>query len=179
MKHLILMILALFIQTTSLFSQSVELSELAGEWKWTSSDSNEEFKMILRTHSYTISPDMGGGARSCLIGVYKYTKQDVVLIDCLDELDHSKDYIEYPIIVYHTMGLRVRDYLMKNGKGKHKRLGGDSRIEDISNNYKQIRWVLDYEEEQVAVVFDDENEDDFFFPEGTSLPTNIILTKVE
>ena len=77
------------------------------------------------------------------------------------------------------MGLRVRDYLMKNGKGKHKRLGGDSRIEDISNNYKQIRWVLDYEEEQVAVVFDDENEDDFFFPEGTSLPTNIILTKVE
>ena len=74
---------------------------------------------------------------------------------------------------------KVKDYGKVNSFGKPKVLGTkECKLVFVSSNPKQMRWDLtgvDKENWDVLWVADERQ----IFPEGTSLPTNIILTKVE
>ena len=73
----------------------------------------------------------------------------------------------------------VQDYGKVNSFGDPKVLGaGECKFAFVSSNPKQMRWDLtrvDKENWDVLWVADERQ----IFPEGTSLPINIILTKVE
>ncbi len=155
-----------------MYSQNVELNSLTGEWRWIDNTTSEEFHIFLRPGIFEIPAIFGGGTENCLVGVYKYSRGGTVVADYYSELSESKGSILYPIRVLNTLSLSVRDYSLKNANGRNKILSGNSRIEYISD--KQLKWILiDNAHESISTSANST------YPEGTSLPTNIILTKVE
>ena len=155
-----------------IYSQNVELNSLVGEWKWIDNTTSEELHIFLRPGIYEVPSIFGGGTENCLVGVYKYYRGGTVIVDYYSELSESKKSILYPISILNTLSLSVRDYSLKNANGRNKILSGSSRIEYISD--KQLRWILvDNAHESISFSAS------ATYPSGTSLPTNIILTKVE
>ena len=49
----------------------------------------------------------------------------------------------------------------------------------INGEVKDLREKLTEDCELEFVTFDDEDGDKYFFPDGTALPTDIVLTKIE
>lgn len=155
-----------------MYSQNIELNSLSGEWKWTDEATSEEIYIYLKPGVFEIPASIGSGSEPCLLGVYKYYKDDVCVVDYYNELSDSKRSALYPIRILNTLSMSVRDYILKNGNGRNKILSGSSRIEYISD--KMIRWV----------IIDDNHESLFSdtkmsFPDGTSLPTSIVFTRIE
>ena len=176
------LILALFLfLSLNLFSQEINLAPLAGVWQWKDNITDSEFFVQLKAITYQRSIFFGGGIDSALVGGYKYKKNGVVLVDKLSEVLSTKlRGIEYPVWISKQTSLVVHDYLTKNGRGEFKYIGGLSNVKIVSlNDPKQIRWILKDNSEQVVVTFDDEDGDQYFFPDGTALPTNLVLTKIE
>ena len=164
---------------SNLFSQNINMEFFKGEWKGI--DGNNEFQIFLKDTIYTIPVFFGGTTESALIGAYVYKSNGNVVIDNMSELNNShNDLIDYPIWISKSLSLGVWDYLTTNKKGERKYLSEFSKIEVISENSpKQIRWIINDSREQLVVTIDSDDGEDYFFPAGTSLPTNIILTKVE
>ena len=102
-----------------------------------------------------------------------------MVADNTNELSENKDYIAYPIVIIgdvRYMRLVVRDHIRKNGYGYAKYMSGSSNVklmEGIDDSIK-MQWVV--VDDDGGHVDLDEKE---VFPKGTSLPTNIVLTKVE
>ena len=155
-----------------LYCQNVELNSLVGEWKWIDNTTSEELHIFLRPGTYEVPSIFGGGTENCLVGVYKYYRGGTVIVDYYSELSESKKSILYPISILNTLSLSVRDYYLKNANGRNKILSGNSRIEYISD--KQLRWIL-VDNAHESISFSANST----YPSGISLPTNIILTKVE
>ena len=173
-------LVSLLIIFTNLYSQTSNLNFLIGEWKWTDANGAIEFIIKLRKTQYTLSSYFGGGTKECVVGTYVYKKNGQILIDNSEEQNQNDEPIQFPIWIDAELGLGVRDYLTINNKGQKKYLSGFSKIEIVSENSpKQIRWIINDNREQLIVTIDSDDGEDYFFPEGTSLPTNIILTKVE
>lgn len=175
----ILIIIFIFI-SVSVYSQRINLSPLEGTWEWKDNSTNSEFVIILKKINYNWPQVMGGQLDSALVGGYKYKKNGKILIDNRTELLKEANVIDFPIWIDAGLGLGVRDYLTTNGRGEYKYLSGQSKIMIVSeSNPMQIRWIINDNSEQVVVVFDNEDPDQYIFPKGTALPTDIILTKVE
>ena len=171
----ILIIIFIFI-SVSVYSQRINLSPLEGTWEWKDNSTNSEFVIILKKINYNWPQVMGGQLDSALVGGYKYKKNGKILIDNRTELLKEANVIDFPIWIDAGLGLGVRDYLTTNGRGEYKYLSGQSKIMIVSeSNPMQIRWIINDNSEQVVVVFDNEDPDQYIFPKGTALPTDIIL----
>ena len=176
----ILIIIFIFI-SVSVYSQRINLFPLEGTWEWKDNSTNSEFVIILKKINYNWPQVMGGQLDSALVGGYKYKKNGIILHNNIAEINHNfAEPIEYSIWINDYLGLSVRDYLTTNGRGEYKYLSGQSKIMIVSeSNPMQIRWIINDNSEQVVVVFDNEDPDQYIFPKGTALPTDIILIKVE
>lgn len=162
------------------YSQTYNLDSLEGKWTWIDNSGLNEFSITLVKKVYNIPIIFGGGNEDCLIGAYLYKKNGKILIDNRTELLKEANVIDFPIWIDAGLGLGVRDYLTTNGRGEYKYLSGQSKIMIVSeSNPMQIRWIINDNSEQVVVVFDNEDPDQYIFPKGTALPTDIVLTKVE
>ena len=169
MRNFLIILILISINIDSL-AQDANLNSFQGAWKW--SEGTEELTIELRLGTFEIPAIFGGGTKECLIGGYKYTKNGVTIANNINELQLTKRSIDYPIRVLWNLTVTVRDPELRNPKGEFKLLGGSSKIVPIGNG-STIRWVLTDDEEHIY------STEDEIFPEGTSLPTNIILTKVE
>lgn len=70
--------------------------------------------------------------------------------------------------------LNIIDYTISNGRGKFKNIGVPSTISYNSSSPKAINLKLKVVEQEYFYY-----EQIDRFPEGTSLPKNIILSKIE
>ena len=176
----ILTIIFIFV-SVSLYSQRTNLSSLEGTWEWKDNSTDSEFVIILKKINFNWPQILGGALDSALVGGYKYKKNGIILHNNIAEINHNfAEPIEYSIWINDYLGLSVRDYLTANGRGEYKYLLGQSKIIIVSeNNPMQIRWIINDNSEQVVVVFDNEDPDQYIFPKGTALPSDIVLTKVE
>ena len=179
MKKVILIVF--MILSIDLYSQKINLTSLAGVWRWQDSATDSEFVISVKKINFNWPQILGGQLDSAIVGGYKYKKNGVVLVDKLSEVSVSKiNPAVYTVWVTANSSLSVTDYLTKNGRGESKYLSDQSKIEIISlDSPKQIRWILNDKREQVVVTFGDEDGDQYFFPDGTALPTDIVLTKIE
>ena len=181
MKKLIVFIFIFF--TLEAYSQDSNFALLEGVWMWRDSISDSELVVQLRKETFQLSTFFGGGIDTVLVGGDRCKKNGVILIDKLSEVSTNKTRsIDYPLRIRSQkyLSLGIRDYLTQNGRGEFKYIGPSSSVEIISRiTPKQIRWILNDISEQVVVTFDDEDGDKYFFPDGTALPTDIVLTKIE
>ena len=178
MKQLILAVFVLL--SMDLFSQDINLTSLAGVWRWQDTATDSEFEISIKKINFNWSQYLGGQLDSALVGGYKYKKNGVVLVDKLSEVSANKtDPAEFLIWIDASCLLNVSDCLTKNGKGEYKDFSDRSRIEIISLTPKQIRWIIEDNSERIVVGLSEEEVNSLVFPDGTALPTDIILTKIE
>ena len=183
----ITVILFLCISTITGYSQNEIFDYYVGSWKWENIQTGDSFELVLKKGSAVISESFGGGTEDCIIGAYKYVKNGMTFIDKISELGKNYDdaiwypiWAEMPENIKDIMYFIVQDYKKTNSYGEAKVMGGDGvcRLEYVSSSPKRIRWDLTRVDtggwDELWAV--DERQ---IFPEGTSLPTNIILTKVE
>ena len=182
----IVFILLLNIVSIAGYSQNEIFDYYIGSWKWENAQTGDSFEIILRKSTYIKSESFGGGSEDCIIGVYKYVRNGIVIIDNFSVIEQVLgNAIFYPIFakipqsITDIMFFKVKDYGKVNSFGKPKVLGTkECKLAFVSSNPKQLRWDLtrvDKENWDVLWVADERQ----IFPEGTSLPTNIILTKAE
>lgn len=176
MRKLIIVILVFFCFIT-VYAQEITLDFCVGTWKYENPSTGEEFIMKLRKTQYEIPHAFGGGMQDCLVGVYLHKKNGIILTDCMNKfLDNIKGNY-FPIWITgdnNPLYLSIKDYDKKNGHGKVKIIGGSSRLSFYSQSPKQLRMVL--KDDGHEGVYVDAND---MYPLGTSLPTDIILTKIE
>ena len=149
-----------------------------GTWKWVDEKTDSEFMIILKK-SKADWTKYNAGTADCVVGVYKYKKEGVVIADNLDQISEHKEYNLFPVRLFpgrnHTR-LSVTDFIVKNKYGHNKDMGGSSNVKLIQNTEgsSQMQWTI--VDDDSGHVYMDSNK---AFPKGTSLPTNIVLTKVE
>lgn len=136
--------------------------------------------MKLRKSQHEIPKVFGGGFEDCLVGVYTHKKSGVIIADCTNQFWDNKDGAYLPIWIMspkdnrNWLYLSIKDYNSKNGKGEPKIMGGDSRLYFHPQSPKTIRMILT--DEGYERVYLDEGD---VYPTGTTLPTDVILTKIE
>lgn len=170
MRNILIIILMLVLVNIECLAQDANLNSFQGVWTWV--DNTEEFTIELRLGTFEIPAIFGGGTKECLVGGYKYVKNGITVIDNTNEIQLTKRSIDYPIRVLWNLTFTVRDPELRNPKGEVKLLGGSSKIVPIDDS-STIKWIITDDEEHIY------SSDDEVYPSGTSLPTNIILTKVE
>ena len=180
MKKILLITILIIFTLTTLPAQSVSLEWYVGTWVYSDPSIGEEFTVKLRKVQYEKPVTFGGGFAECLVGVYRYKKDNQTLIDNLNKLYNNTDPILYPIWVLSStdglntkLGLCVVDYTLSNSKGEYKSIGLSS-LEFNTLSPATIKWTLVVTEQEYIFTPIEER-----FPRGTNLPTEMILTKVE
>ena len=178
-----LMVFIFIFLTLEVYSQNSNFALLEGVWMWRDSISDSEFIIQLKKRTFQRPAFFGGGIDTELVGGYRYKKNGVILIDKLSEVSTNKtSSIDYSVRIMNSknLSLGVRDYLTKNGRGEFKYIGPSSRVEIISlDTPMQIHWILNDKRERIVVGLSDEEVDSLVFPDGTALPTDLVLTKIE
>ena len=178
MKRLLFIIGLNLVLSFSLYAQVSGYSFYVGTWKYTNTGTKEEFTIRLRDTTNQASPFFGGEIYECMVGTYTYKKNGVVILDNMEMFnDKSVKALRMPIFItsgqdngYTDMLLQARDY-GTIVRGRPKSSIGDFQLVS-SGNPKQIRWIIGEKEGVRVVGINDE-------PPGFSIPTDIILTKVE
>ena len=179
MKHFFILCVILIVSIQIGYSQDQSVYDnYVGTWKWEDKQTDSEFVIILKK-SKADWTKFNAGVVDCIIGAYKYKKNGIITSDNLNELIEEKGYIKYPINILGDnsyMRLYVKDYAIKNGKGTPKNMKGSSNVKILegSDGKIQMQWIVVDDGHQH--IYTDEER---VFPKGTSLPTNITLTKVE
>ena len=176
MKRLLSIILIIFCCET-LYSQQITLDFCVGTWEYTNPATGEEFLMKLKKSQIKISRFFGGGVEECLVGGYIHKRNNAIFMDCMQEFDKNQDAISFPIwlgVSNNALDLMIKDYNMRNLRGEKKVIGFPSKVYLYSISPKQIR--IELVPDGMERVYLDEKD---VFPVGTSLPGNMILTKVE
>ena len=178
MKRLLSIILIIFCCET-LYSQQITLDFCVGTWEYKNPATGEEFMMTLKRSTYNVPKGFGGGIKDCLVGGYIHTKNGIVLINCMDQLNENKKATDYSILIFHFgakdyLDLTVEDFNIKNGYNIPKVIGMPSKITLYSTSPRQIKMEI-IPDEQEKVYLDNRE----VFARGTTLPREMILTKVE
>ena len=178
MKKILLTIL-FCLSITFLSAQNINLDWYVGTWKYENTSTGEELIIKLKKSQFTNLPVFGGAVEDCLVGVYKYTKNHQILVDRLDLLNENIVPFSCPITISSGKSslrflLCVVDYTIVNGREKYKTIDVPSTVEYISSSPKTIKWKLVVVEQEYFYY-----EQIDRFPEGTNLPREVILTKVE
>ena len=150
-----------------------------GTWRYTNTSTNEEFTIKLRKTVYTSSSLV---RRDCIVGAYTYKKNGAVVLDNMNEF--MIDRTEFPGPIYATnvretaaavnpnkLETTVQDYgILTPASGRPK--SGRGTITIISTgNPKKIHWELK-DTEGARIV-------GHSAPMGFSIPTDIVLTKID
>ena len=168
-----------------MYGQSIErqyganLDFYIGTWRYTNTTTKEEFTIKLRKSIYTAY----GISQDCVVGTYTYKKNGVVVMDNMNEFMTDKSVgLPAPIYASNTraapstpnpneLDTSIQDYgilwpdstLPKSGLGT---------ITIVStSNPKKIQWQLK-DREGVRI-------EGLHPPMGFSIPTDIILTKID
>ena len=149
-----------------------------GTWKWTDEKTDSEFVIILKKGHADLTL-FNRGIKECIIGVYRYKKNGVIVADNTNEISDIKEYLKYPIVIkmnmQSIMKLHIIDYLLKNKSGEYKYMTGSSNVILAEGSDGTLEMKLAIVDDGYYTYTDDMR----VFPKGTSLPTNIVLTKVE
>jgi len=101
-----------------------------------------------------MNPAFRGGTQDCLVGVYSFKKNNLLIHNNFDKFYDNIDPISYPIRVLggangdHTnLLLRVTDYTLTNSKGKYKSIG-PCNLKFNTLSPKTIKWELEVTEEE-------------------------------
>ena len=154
--------------------QNVNLNPYVGTWKYTNASTKEEFTVVLRETTYRYQNEP---LEQCIVGIYIYKKNGQIIYDNSSQFTSNVSAIKMPIYAGTSVKsgtpskliFYVKDYgKMKNGSPKTSE-GWLTLIS--SSNPKQLRWQPEepegvYVAEQAPIP-------------GFSIPTDIILTKVE
>ena len=155
--------------------ENKDYSYYIGTWKWEDTTSRSEFIVKLEM-GRTKDPEW---VTDYLKGGYRYVRQGVILVDCIDDIQCDMEFVHYPIYIFsdndNNMSLRVWDYHIKNGNGRPKLHAGSSFIKYISAELEQILWKI-VDDRQSGHIYVDSNMID---PSGITLPDNIVLKKIE
>ena len=174
MKNLLtLIIIVLFTAaaTTSTCAQTErDLKEFVGTWKYENPDSCEVFIIKLK-----IIDDPDWGKTVC--GNYSYSKNNVIIENNLQQFDTLGELALFPIYLFpsntssntkHTLSFSDRTY------GAYA-CPYTSFVELIHEKKDiKLRWYM--EEGEGAIAYE---PDEVIPPDGFSVPSNIIFTKVE
>ncbi len=178
-KRLILILFC--ITSTYLSAQPTNLDWYVGTWKYENISNGDEIIVKLKKGIFNIPIVFGGGVEDCLVGVYSYKKNNQLLINNLERINEQQNY-SYPIQLLPSsinptekFLFSIIDYTIQNGNGKFKYIySAGSFIELNTISPKTIKWKLVVEEQEYFYY-----EQIDRFPEGTNLPLEIILTKIE
>lgn len=156
------------------------------EGTWVYSTENEQFTLQLKKYQYDFL-----GTNYIIIGVFKYIKDEVLLYDYLNYFDK----ITHDSKICHIQMFRMEDlpYSEEHSKVRitfndpktiNKTAPWQSVMEIISNNPVQAVWHIEPDMWERDIIYEDENGNSFEITDplllnGFSIPTNIILTKVE
>ena len=179
MKRLLSIILIIFCYET-LYSQQITLDFCVGTWEYKNPATGEEFVIKLKKHFDEIPKGFGGGIKDCLVGGYIHKKNGIIMADCINQVDENKKAIDFPIMInayVNNTFLRItfiHDFNIKNGYDVSKVIGMPSKITLYSTSPKRIKMEI-IPDEQEEVYLDDRE----VFARGTTLPREMILTKVE
>lgn len=178
MKRSLITILFCF-SISFLFAQNINLDWYVGTWKYENTANGEEFIIMLKKIQKLIHPAFGEGTEDCLVGVYSYKKNNQILVNKIDLFNEVLVPYACPITLIQSYAhsklmLNIIDYSISNGRGKFKSIGIPSTISYNSSSPKAINWKLEVVEQEYFYY-----EQIDRFPEGTNLPRNIILFKVE
>ena len=179
MKNLFYLFVLLALSVQVAYAQETDYDNYIGTWKWVDQQSQSEFTIVLKKGEADWTK-FKRRIKPCIIGAYQLKRNGAIVVSNIGILSEPKKfYSMYPIVILgdkHYMRLYVDDYTIQNGYGTYKHMSGSSNvelIEDEVNGYK-LKWVVaDDGHEHIYV---DEKQ---MFSKGTSLPTNIILTKIE
>ena len=160
-------------------AQNIDLDWYVGTWKYENASAGDELIIKLKKSQFTNLPTFGGSVENCLVGVYRFKKNNQLWIDKLDTFNENLVPFSCPITInlgknILNLLLCVTDYTIVNGRGEYKTINVPSRIEYNSSAPKTIKWKIVVEEQEYFYYAQIDR-----FPEGTNLPTDIILTKVE
>ena len=166
---------------------STNLDFYVGTWRYTNTATNEEFTVNLRKTvfiSSSLDSDLDMISEECIVGAYIYKKNGVVVLDNMDEFmnDISDEDVWIPVYASNAnetasavnpnkLWTTVEDYGILYPSSAHPKSGMGTITIVSEANPKQIHWTLkDFEGARIAGHSP---------PLGFSIPTDIILTKVE
>ena len=171
-KILITLLSVLFFYLADAQNYSANLDFYVGTWVYSDPSIGEEFTVKLRK---TYRNDKYG-INHCLVGAYTYKKDGQILSDCMAKFNDQVDALYMPIYATNSvlrqslvnpnrLYMYLEDFVMR-------KTTFSNEIEIISStNPKQIHWILRNDE--------GEYETKDLPPDEFSIPTDVILTKVE
>ncbi|MCL2416457.1 MAG: hypothetical protein FWD02_00790 [Bacteroidales bacterium] len=169
-------------------SYSTNLDFFVGTWRYENPQTGEEFTLRLRKTSYHLMPTHIINATDYVVGAYTFKRNGQIVTDCMDKFNSDRSALAMPVSATNAtfspcrvnpnrLGMRVRDYGKRAPNGSVKTSGDGSELLIVSaTEPHQIRWIL-REERGPIFLFDGEGEDGIH-PDGFSIPTDIILTRV-
>ena len=159
---------------------SANLDFYVGTWRYTNTATNEEFTINLRKTVYISSLSMI--REDCIVGAYIYKKNGVLVLDNMDEFMVDRPIFPGPIYASNAretesavnpnkLRTTVQDYGILSPASERPKSGmGIITIVSVANP-KQIHWTL--EDPPGARIAGHSP------PLGFSIPTDIVLTKIE
>ena len=185
MRKIIYIFTLLLLSVSSMHGQSIEqwystnLDFYVGTWKYTNTTTNEEFTIKLRKSVY-IAYNI---RRDCIVGAYMYKKNGVTILDNMNKYTDDRS-IGNSVPIYASNANKTASLSNPNRlRGTIQDYGilwpdstlpkyGQGIITIVSTvNPKKIRWELKDGEGPRIVGHHP--------PMGFSIPTDIILTKID
>ena len=161
---------------------SANIDFYVGTWRYTNTPTNEEFTIKLRKAVHTSSLSMI--REECIVGAYILKKNGVVVLDNMNEFmnDRSVDGVDIPIYATNAretaaavnpnmLRTTVLDYGILRPSSNVPKYGIGSITIVSTSNPKKIQWVLK-DPPGARIV-------GHSAPMGFSIPTDIILTKID
>ncbi len=175
----IVFILFLMLLSSEIRSQgyTANLDFFVGTWIYTNEVTNEEFTLKLRKSVYINPLDKYQDEEACLVGVYTYKVNGIIVTNTMDEFGSDIHALKMPVIATNF----VRDisklnsqklWLMFNDR-KYNKYTLSSSLEIVSVSPAKIHWVLTEDEGEEVY-----SPGETIKPSGFSVPVNMILTKV-
>lgn len=178
MKKILIILLFCF-SITYISAQPANLDWYVGTWRYENTSTGEELIIKLKRSQFTELPIFGSEIVDCLVGVYRYKANNQIIVDKLNLFNLDLEPYDCPITLssrksISLLSLSVIDYSITNGRGKFKSINVPSTVVYNTSSPKTIKWKLVVEEQEYFYY-----EQIDRFPEGTNLPFEIVLTKVE
>jgi hypothetical protein len=170
-KILIILLSVLFFTLADAQNYSANLDFYVGTWVYSDPSIGEEFTVKLRkTYLYDKH-----GIEYCLVGAYTYKKDGQIVSDCMVKFNDQVDALYMPIYATNSVlhqGVNPNRLYMYLEDFVMRKKTFSNEIEIISStDPKKIHWILRNDE--------GEYETHELPPDEFSIPTDVVLTKVE
>jgi len=188
MKTLTTIILAVFFTVNLQAQHTANLDFFVGTWRYENPQTGEEFILKLRKTSHLLRP-LDPFPTEYVVGAYTFKRNGQIVTDCMEKFDSDMHIFRMPVratnssrnpdwVDPNSLWMTVRDYGIRAPNGSVKTSGDDTELLIVSaTEPHQIRWIL--REQRGPIFIFEEGEEDGIHPRGFSIPTDIILTRVQ